>query len=80
MRACDAALEQAITIARFGNPSASSDVQVGLELLAAGLRGAKLNVDINLGSVKDAAYVENVRNEADAYVRRSEEHAAAARQ
>jgi formiminotetrahydrofolate cyclodeaminase len=55
-------------------------VQVGLELLAAGLRGAKLNVDINLGSVKDAAYVENVRNEADAYVRRSEEHAAAARQ
>ena len=50
-------------IAAFGNPSAASDVQVGLELLAAGLRGGKLNVEINLESVKDAAYVETVRKE-----------------
>ena len=68
MRACDAALEQAGIVARFGTPSASSDVQVGLELLGAGLRGAKLNVDINLGSVKDAAYLEQVRTEAEGFV------------
>ncbi len=65
MRACDAALEQGVAIAAFGNPSASSDVQVGLELLGAGLRGAKLNVEINLASVKDAAYVERVRTEVE---------------
>lgn len=79
MRACDAALEQGITIAGFGNPSASSDVQVGLELLAAGLRGAKLNVDINLGSVKDTTYVGKVRTEAARFVENSGRHTDAAR-
>ncbi len=63
MRACAEGLEHARTVARFGNPSASSDVQVGLELLRAGLRGARLNVEINLGSVKDAEYVSGVREE-----------------
>ena len=40
-------------------------MQVGLELLGAGLRGAKLNVEINLGSVKDADYAAKVRGEVD---------------
>jgi methenyltetrahydrofolate cyclohydrolase len=65
MRACATALEQGIVVARFGNLNARSDVQVGLELLAAGLRGAKLNVDINLESLKDVAYVSAVRDEAE---------------
>ena len=65
MRACSATLEQAAVVARFGNRNASSDVQVALELLAAGLRGARLNVDINLGSVKDADYVSRVRSETE---------------
>jgi formiminotetrahydrofolate cyclodeaminase len=56
-------------IAGLGNPSASSDVQVGFELLGAGLRGAKLNVEINLGSVKDAAYVGQVRGEVEEFER-----------
>ena len=63
MRTCAAAAEQGVVVAGLGNPSASSDVQVGLELLGAGLRGAKLNVDINLGSVKDGEYVARVRHE-----------------
>jgi formiminotetrahydrofolate cyclodeaminase len=60
MRACDTAARHAEAVARHGNPSASSDVRVGLELLGAGLRGARLNVEINLGSVKDEAYVSDV--------------------
>ena len=63
MRACAAAAEQGVVIAGLGNPSASSDAQVGLELLAAGLRGAKLNVEINLGSIKDADYVARVKKD-----------------
>ncbi len=63
MRACAEGLEHARTAARFGNPNASSDVQVGRELLRAGLRGARLNVEINLGSVKDPEYVAGVREE-----------------
>lgn len=66
MRACAAAAAQGTVIAALGNPSASSDVQVGVELLGAGLRGAKLNVEINLGSMKDAEYVAAVRAEVEA--------------
>ena len=65
MRACSDAIEQGTVVAAFGNRNASSDVQVALELLGAGLRGAKLNVEINLGSVKDAGFVERARAEAD---------------
>lgn len=63
MRACREALDQAPAIGELGNPNASSDVQVGIELLGAGLRGARLNVEINLESIKDAAYARSARDE-----------------
>ena len=63
MRACAAAAEEGLVVGALGLLSASSDVQVGLELLRAGLRGAKLNVEINLESVKDAGYIATVRDE-----------------
>jgi formiminotetrahydrofolate cyclodeaminase len=65
MRACAAAAQQGAVVGELGLLSASSDVQVGLELLRAGLRGAKLNVEINLESVKDAAYVAKIRDEVE---------------
>lgn len=61
MRACSDAIEQAAVVAAYGNRNASSDVQVGLELLGAGLRGAKVNVEINLGGLKDADYAGRTR-------------------
>jgi formiminotetrahydrofolate cyclodeaminase len=64
--ACAAAAEHGEVIAVLGNPSASSDVKVGFELLGAGLRGAKANVEINLGSVKDPEYVARVRDDVKA--------------
>lgn len=63
MRACADASVRALPIASFGNPSAASDVQVGLELLVSGLRGARLNVEINLASLKDAANAAAIREE-----------------
>ena len=69
MRACAAAAEQGVVVARMGNPSASSDVAVGFELLAAGLRGAKLNVEINLGSIKDPEYVRTAQAEIEELAR-----------
>ena len=63
MRAGAAAAEQAVVVATLGLASASSDMQVGVELLNAALRGAKLNVETNLGSVKDAEYVAKVRSD-----------------
>lgn len=63
MRACQAGLTAAIEVARHGNPSASSDIGVGLELLGAGLRGAALNVRANLGSIEEQGWVDGVRAE-----------------
>jgi len=65
MRACAETVRLGDTVAERGNPSASSDVQVGLELAVAGLRGARLNVEINLGSLKDAALVGRVTAEVE---------------
>ena len=63
MRACSAAIGLVSVLQAFANQNASSDVQVGLELLRAGLRGARVNVEINLGSVRDAAYAAEVARE-----------------
>lgn len=65
MRACAAAAREGPVVGELGLQSASSDVKVGLALLGAGLQGAKLNVEINLESVKDAGYVAEVRQEID---------------
>ena len=79
MRACAAAAEQGVVVAGLGNPSAASDGQVGFELLGAALRGAKLNVDTNLGSVKDADYVARTRKEVEEFERALNHETAAAR-
>lgn len=65
MRACQAGLTAAIDVARHGNPFAASDLGVALELLGAGLRGAALNVDTNLGSIEEAGWVAGVRSEVE---------------
>ena len=55
-------LEQAVAIARHGHAAAASDVGVAVALLAAGLHGARLNAEINVGSIGDAEYRESVAN------------------
>ena len=57
MRLSAAALEQAKIVAAHGHRAAASDVGVAVALLRAGLRGARLNIEINVGSVSDAVYV-----------------------
>ena len=79
MRACAAAAEQGVVVSAMGNPSASSDAAVGFELLAAGLRGAKLNDEINLGSIKDAEYAKKVQAEIEELERALSHETAAAR-
>jgi len=53
MRACANVIRLARTVAAGGNPSASSDVKVGVQLALAGFRGAGYNVEINFGSLTD---------------------------
>ena len=63
MRKTAAVLSLAPAVADHGNRNASSDVAVAIGLLKAGLLGARANVEINLGSLKDAGYVARVREE-----------------
>jgi formiminotetrahydrofolate cyclodeaminase len=79
MRACAAAAEQGVVTAALGNPSAASDGRVGFELLGAALRGARMNVEVNLDSVKDAEYVAGIRRDVEEFERAIGHETAAAR-
>jgi formiminotetrahydrofolate cyclodeaminase len=79
MRACQQALRGAVIVATNGNRRTTSDVGVGVELLLAALRGARMNVDINLSTLDDAAYAARVKEEAEALERDAETDAGAAR-
>ena len=63
MRLSVQALEQAAVVAANGHKAAASDVGVAAELLMAGTTGARMNVEINLEGVSDAAYTDAVRAE-----------------
>ena len=72
MRACQQALRGAVVVATNGNRRTTSDVGVGVELLLAALRGARMNVDINLSTLDDRAYTTRVAEEAKELVRDAE--------
>jgi methenyltetrahydrofolate cyclohydrolase len=63
IRLSAAALNQAAAVAAHGHRAAGSDVGVGVALLRAGLRGARLNVEINIGSIVDTGYASAVTAE-----------------
>ncbi len=54
---CALVLELAEPVAAKGNKNAASDGGVGALMAEAGLRGAAFNVTINLGAIKDDAFV-----------------------
>ena len=56
-RRCARALDLASMVVEMGNPNTLSDAGCGARFVDAGLRGALYNVRINLGSIKDEAYV-----------------------
>jgi formiminotetrahydrofolate cyclodeaminase len=66
MRACAGGLGLVDVVGTLGNQNASSDVAVARALLSAGLSGARENVEINLGSLKDENYVARIREESTA--------------
>lgn len=59
MRVCERSLRilaLAVSIAERGNPNAVSDAGVAAHLAATALEGGALNVQINLGSIRDEAF------------------------
>lgn len=57
------ALKLVPDLIEYGNPNAITDVGVGALLLDAARRGAAMNAEINLGSIKDEEFKEKVRRE-----------------
>jgi formiminotetrahydrofolate cyclodeaminase len=55
------AMEQFPFFSKYGNQNAITDLGVGAMLLEAGIRGAILNVKVNLGGLKDESKVERFR-------------------
>ncbi len=60
-------------IARKGNVNALSDAGVAAHLALAAVHGARLNVEINLASIKAADYVEGMRKRLEASRGKAEE-------
>jgi formiminotetrahydrofolate cyclodeaminase len=60
MRMSARGLDAAALVAAHGHRAAASDVGVAVALLRSGLHGARLNVDINLGGIKDEPYTREV--------------------
>ncbi len=56
MRLGDSAWEAMCEIARYGNPTCKSDIQVGARALETGIWGAYQNVIINMKGIKDQAF------------------------
>ena len=69
MRVLASALDGTRRLAELANPNLISDVGVAAELLLGALRGARLNVDVNLAYLKDSGLVGRRRQEADALER-----------
>ncbi len=78
MRLSAAGLAQAAVVAAHGHRAAASDVGVAVALLKAALEGARLNVEINLGGLTDAAYKDAVAVEVARLARDGAESADAA--
>ena len=66
MRQCAEALTEAKAVSAHGNPGASSDLRVGIELVTAGLKGAHYNVELNLGSLADVQLALRLRQQMEA--------------
>ncbi len=72
MELCEEALGFARTVAEYGNVNSVSDAGVGALMLHAACRGAQLNVQINLKSLSDKAFVNETAGRAEAISRRVE--------
>ncbi len=76
-RQCLEVILLARAVADKGNKNAASDAGVGVLMAQAGLRGALLNVNINLGSIKNQEFVRSYREQASQFASRADREAGA---
>jgi len=69
---CKRVIELADILVEKGNPNSVSDAGVAAEVALAGLRGASMNVLINLPSIDDEKYRSEKRKEVDGLIQAAE--------
>ena len=67
MELSSSVLDAARIVAAHGHRGAASDVGVAIALVEAGMTGARLNVDINLGGIEDAEYKARVASDVERF-------------
>lgn len=72
MKIADSAWDWMERIAKTGNISSKSDVEVGVKSLETGIWGAYKNVMINMGGIKDADFKYEITNIAEAIKNKAE--------
>ena len=69
---CFRVIELADTLVKKGNPNSVSDAGVAAEVALAGVSGACMNVLINLTSVEDETYCDDMRNKVEDIMEKAE--------
>jgi formiminotetrahydrofolate cyclodeaminase len=64
-KTCTQILDIALVVAEKGNQSSITDAAVSALMAQSGVEAAILNVKINLGSIKDTQFVQNISSELD---------------
>jgi len=67
MEICASMFDWLEKLAKTGNPNSASDTGVGAICVRAALRGAYLNVKINIASFDDKTFIEETLKKADKY-------------
>ncbi len=71
MRTADSCWEWMMELAKCGNLSSASDLEVGAKCIETGIWGAFKNVKINLPQIQDEVYKTNVLNEGEIILNRA---------
>ena len=69
---CFSVIELADTLVEKGNPNSVSDAGVAAEVALAGVSGACMNVLINLTSVEDESYCDDMKNKVEGIMEKAE--------
>ena len=69
---CLRVIELSQELVTNGNPNSVSDAGVAAEVALAGIRGACMNVMINLSEINDTSYCEALQNEVDSLIKNGE--------
>merc|ERR1719473_887467 len=72
MREASSCWADMVELAKVGNMSSRSDLEVGAKLLETGIWGAHRNVLVNIKDIKDQAYISKTLAEAEGLIKTAE--------